>query len=76
MNWIKSNGTATELYGGKLILVAALLFLFGALNNIGIGSYSLTMVTVYMLGLNPAICFSNYDGGLYLLCTCWQCPIC
>lgn len=63
MNWIKSNGTATELYGGKLILAAALLFLFGALNNIGIGSYSLTMVTVYMLGLNPAAAFPIMMGA-------------
>lgn len=63
MNWIKSNGTATELYGGKLILAAALLFLFGALNNIGIGSYSLTMITVYMLGLNPAAAFPIMMGA-------------
>lgn len=63
MNWIKSNGTATELYGSKLILAAALLFLFGALNNIGIGSYSLTMVTVYMLGLNPAAAFPIMMGA-------------
>ena len=63
MNWIPSNGTATELYGGKLILAGVLLFVFGALNNIGIGSYALTMVTVYMLGLNPAAAFPIMMGA-------------
>ncbi len=53
MNWIPSNGTASELYGGKLILAGFLLFVYGALNNIGIGSYALTMVIFYLLGLNP-----------------------
>ena len=63
MNWIPSNGTATELYGVKLILAGVLLFVFGALNNIGIGSYALTMVTVYMLGLNPAAAFPIMMGA-------------
>lgn len=63
MNWIPSNGTSTELYGGKLILAGVLLFVFGALNNIGIGSYALTMVTVYMLGLNPAAAFPIMMGA-------------
>lgn len=63
VNWIPSNGTATELYGGKLILAAALLFLYGALNNIGIGSYALTMVTVYLLGMDPIAAFPIMMGA-------------
>lgn len=63
MNWIPSNGTATELYGTKLILAGGLLFVFGALNNIGIGSYALTMVTVYLLGLNPVAAFPIMMGA-------------
>lgn len=63
MNWIPSNGTATELYGGKLVLAGVLLFTYGALNNIGIGSYALTMVTVYILGLNPAAAFPIMMGA-------------
>ena len=62
MNWIPSNGTASELYGGKLILAGFLLFVYGALNNIGIGSYALTMVTVYLLGLNPVAAFPIMMG--------------
>ena len=62
MDKIKRNSHGT-LWRGKLILAAALLFLFGALNNIGIGSYSLTMVTVYMLGLNPAAAFPIMMGA-------------
>lgn len=63
MNWIPSNGEATELYGAKLVLASALLFLYGALNNIGIGSYALTMVTVYLLGLHPAAAFPIMMGA-------------
>ena len=63
VNWIPSNGTATELYGAKLVLAAALLFLYGALNNIGIGSYALTMVTVYLLGMDPIAAFPIMMGA-------------
>lgn len=63
MNWIQSNGVATELYGGKLILAAFLLFVYGALNNIGIGSYALTMVTVYLLGMDPIAAFPIMMGA-------------
>ncbi len=44
---IPSDGTITELPTGKLILAIVLMFVYGALNNVGIGSYALTMVTVY-----------------------------
>lgn len=63
MNWIPSNGTASELYGSKLVLAGFLLFVYGALNNIGIGSYALTMVTVYLLGLNPVAAFPIMMGA-------------
>ncbi|MGM0123169.1 hypothetical protein IGI37_000535 [Enterococcus sp. AZ194] len=63
MNWIPSNGAASELYGGKLVLAGFLLFVYGALNNIGIGSYALTMVTVYLLGLNPVAAFPIMMGA-------------
>ena len=38
-----SGGELSSLEGGSLILFAVLCMLFGALNNIGIGSYALTM---------------------------------
>lgn len=60
---IPSNGTETGLTGGKLILAGFLLFVYGALNNIGIGSYALTMVTVYLLGLNPVAAFPIMMGA-------------
>ena len=63
LNLIPSNGTATGLTGGKLILAGFLLFVYGALNNIGIGSYALTMVTVYLLGLNPVAAFPIMMGA-------------
>ncbi|WP_281164457.1 sulfite exporter TauE/SafE family protein [Liquorilactobacillus sicerae] len=60
---IPSNGTATELYGWKLALTGLLMFVFGALNNIGIGSYALTMATVYAMGMNPVAAFPIMMGG-------------
>ena len=58
-----TGGEATALTGGKLILFAVLCVLYGALNNIGIGSYALTMATVYALGLNPGVAFPIMMGA-------------
>ena len=61
--FLPSGGEATELTGIKLVIVAVALAIFGALNNIGIGSYALTMITVYLLGLNPAVAFPIMMGA-------------
>ncbi len=58
-----TGGTATGLTGIKLVALGVLCFVFGALNNIGIGSYALTMATVYALGLNPTIAFPIMMGA-------------
>ena len=62
-HFIPSGGTATALSHTKLAIAAGCLFLFGALNNIGIGSYAPTMVTIYALGMNPAIAFPIMMGA-------------
>lgn len=61
--WLPGGGEATELTGIKLVVAAIALAIFGALNNIGIGSYALTMITVYLLGLNPAVAFPIMMGA-------------
>lgn len=58
-----SGGEATELVGFKLVLLGILSLIYGALNNIGIGSYALTMATVYALGLNPGAAFPIMMGA-------------
>lgn len=58
-----SGGEAIGLSGIKLIALGVLSFIYGALNNIGIGSYALTMATVYALGLSPAIAFPIMMGA-------------
>lgn len=58
-----SGGELSSLKGGSLIFFAVLCMLFGALNNIGIGSYALTMATVYAMGLNPSIAFPIMMGA-------------
>lgn len=62
-NLVPSGGTATGLSGAKLVIAAISLFVYGALNNIGIGSYSLTMATIYALGMNPAVAFPIMMGA-------------
>jgi len=63
LGWIQSNGTATQLFGWKLWVTGLLMFVYGALNNIGIGSYALTMATVYAMGMNPVAAFPIMMGG-------------
>jgi uncharacterized membrane protein YfcA len=62
-NWIPSGGSATGLNGVRLIIAVVTLFIYGALNNIGIGSYAPTMATIYALGLNPAVAFPIMMGA-------------
>lgn len=57
------GGEATGLAGPQLVIAVVALFIFGALNNIGIGSYAPTMVTVFALGLNPAVTFPIMMGA-------------
>lgn len=61
-----SGGDAIGLTGGKLVLFGALMLIYGALNNIGIGSYALTMATVYAMGLSPAVTFPIMMGACTL----------
>lgn len=58
-----SGGDAISLTGVKLVILGVLSLVYGALNNIGIGSYALTMATVYTLGLNPAVAFPIMMGA-------------
>lgn len=61
--WMPSGGEATGLTGIKLVILGCCTFVWGALNNIGIGSYSTTMATVYALGLSPAVSFPIMMGS-------------
>lgn len=58
-----TGGDATGLRGVKLVILGACTFIWGALNNIGIGSYSTTMATVYALGLSPVAAFPIMMGS-------------
>jgi len=65
---IPSSGHLTGLPLLKLCLGAVALFVFGALNNIGIGSYAPTMATVYALGIDPKVAFPIMVGGCTFSC--------
>ncbi len=62
-NIYPTGGDATSLTGFKLVLLGILSLVYGALNNIGIGSYALTMATVYAMGLNPGVAFPIMMGA-------------
>lgn len=66
LHFIPSGGSAIGLTGSKLAIAAILLCLFGALNNIGIGSYAPTMITIFALGMNPAAAFPIMMGACTL----------
>jgi uncharacterized membrane protein YfcA len=65
---IPSGGSLTGLVGLKLALAALAVFIYGALNNIGIGSYAPTMATVYALGIDPRVAFPIMMGGCTFSC--------
>ncbi|MDR2604403.1 MAG: hypothetical protein LBC55_03505, partial [Desulfovibrio sp.] len=58
-----AGGDASSLTGGKLAVLTVLSLLYGALNNLGIGSYALTAATVYLLGLEPEAAFPIMMGA-------------
>lgn len=58
-----TGGEVVGLTGLKLVILGVLAFAYGALNNVGIGSYALTMATVYALGLNPGVAFPIMMGA-------------
>ena len=60
---LPSGGDAMSIDGWKLWLLGALSLLYGALINIGIGSYTLTMATVYAMGMNPIEAFPIMMGS-------------
>jgi len=65
---IPSGGNLTGLPGIKLAVAAAAVFIYGALNNIGIGSYAPTMATIYALGIDPRVAFPIMMGGCTFSC--------
>ncbi|MBL1230072.1 sulfite exporter TauE/SafE family protein [Enterococcus sp. BWB1-3] len=54
---IPVDGQEYGLRGWKLFISIILLFIYGMLNNFGIGSFAPTMATIYLLGMNPLVAF-------------------
>lgn len=61
--FFSTGGIVTALGLNKLIILAVLCFVYGALNNLGIGSYALTMSTVFALGLDLEAAFPIMMGA-------------
>ena len=63
LGFYPAGGELTSLSGFKLVLLGVLSFIYGALNNIGIGSYAMTSATVFALGLSPLVAFPIMMGA-------------
>ncbi|KRM72189.1 sulfite exporter TauE/SafE family protein [Lacticaseibacillus brantae] len=63
VHWLHTTGTATSLSPAKTGLLATLLFIYGALNNVGIGSFAPTLITVSLMGLSPLLAFPIMMGA-------------
>ncbi|MCL1941086.1 MAG: ATP-binding protein [Synergistaceae bacterium] len=58
-----AGGTVEALDTGRLIVLGCLCIMYGALNNLGLGSFAPTLATVYALGLNPEVAFPIMMGA-------------
>ena len=62
-----NEGNSFGLTGWKLIVALVVIFIFGALQTIGIGLYAPCMALVYSLGMNPRAAFPIMMGACALL---------
>ncbi len=66
LNLVPLGGELTGLRGWKLFVTVPLFAVFGGMNTIGVGSYPVTVFTVYAMGLNPVVAFPIMMGA----CAC------
>ena len=69
LNIMPSGGDAFGLTGWKFIVAIVVIFIFGALQTIGIGLYAPCMALVYSLGMNPTAAFPIMMGSCALIQT-------
>ncbi len=60
---ISLGGEALGLYGWRLPLTAAVIFFIGFAKSLGIGSYPLTIILAFFLGLHPIVAYILMMGG-------------
>lgn len=61
------GGSATGLYGWKLVVACVVVFFLGALMCLGIGCYAPTMATICLLGMDPVIAYPVMYGTCMFL---------
>ena len=69
LNIMPSGGDALGLTGWKFIVANIVIFVFGALQTIGIGLYAPCMALVYSLGMHPEAAFPIMMGSCALIQT-------
>jgi uncharacterized membrane protein YfcA len=67
LHWFPGGGDAMGLSGKKLVIAVLCNFLFGALQQLGIGLYAPCMILIYSLGMNPLAAFPIMMGSCAFL---------
>jgi uncharacterized membrane protein YfcA len=67
MGWFPGGGTALGLSGKSLIIAVFFNFLFGALQQLGIGLYAPCMILIYLMGMNQLAAFPIMMGSCAFL---------
>jgi uncharacterized membrane protein YfcA len=66
-NWIPGGGAAMGLSGTKLLIAVAFNFMFGAIQQLGIGLYAPCMILVYFMGMDTRAAFPIMMGSCAFL---------
>ena len=63
LQWIPGGGTAIGFAGFTLVFAAAVNFVLGGLNALGIGSYAPSLIVFSLLGMDPRAAFPIMMGS-------------
>jgi uncharacterized membrane protein YfcA len=67
LGWLPGGGTALGLSGRNLLIAVFFNFMFGALQQLGIGLYAPCMILIYLMGMNQLAAFPIMMGSCAFL---------
>ena len=62
LGFMPGGGEAIGVHGVKLVILAVVAFILGALMTIGIGLYAPMMATAFLLGISPDVAYPLFMG--------------
>jgi uncharacterized membrane protein YfcA len=67
LGWLPGGGSALGLSGRNLLIAVFFNFMFGALQQLGIGLYAPCMILIYLMGMNQLAAFPIMMGSCAFL---------